>query len=232
MKDMKLHYIQHESYEGLGCIEGWAEENGFELSSTKLYKGEKLPSVDSFDFLVIMGGPMGVHDAGEYPWLEDEFTFVGQVINNNTPVLGVCLGSQVIAHCLGAEIYKASEKEIGWFPITSSSPKGVELGFLPAHCEVFHWHGETYDLPKGAELLASSTVCENQAFVYNNKVVGLQFHLEVSGGGIKEFIDNNKNELVEAPYIQTESAMLSCVDKTQDINGYMFAVLDYLKQHL
>ena len=224
---MKLHYLQHVPFEGLGYIETWAKENSITVSCTKMFNNEKLPRQNEFDFLVVMGGPMSVNDEEELPWLVKEKNFVKETIENNKPVLGICLGAQMIAKALGAKVYPNAEKEIGWFSV-KNIPGSALSKLLPKEYEIFQWHGETFDLPEGAVHLAESPVCKNQAFVYGNKVIGLQFHLESTSETIDKLITNCADELIDAPYIQSGEEMKSGIEKTFSTNKLMKIILDYL----
>ena len=179
---MRVHYLKHVPFEGLGAILPWLKEREWQVSLTELYRDEPLPSINDIDWLIVMGGPMSAHDESKYSWLKAEKDLIGQAIATGKPILGVCLGSQLIADVLGSKVYKNPEPEIGWFPIDlSEKATSHELGrLIPPQVEVFHWHGETFDLPQGALHLASSQACENQAFVYGDRVLGLQFHLETT----------------------------------------------------
>jgi len=189
---MKLHYLQHVPFEGLGIIEDWAKTQDAEISCTRLFAGEQLPDIGSFDWLVVMGGPMGIYDHKEHPWLIAEKEFIKAAIDTGKTVLGICLGAQLIADVLGAKVYPGSQKEIGWFPIQRSEG-APEL--LPATLTAFHWHGDTFELPAGATRLASSEACKNQGFIYNDRVVALQFHLETTPESMEALIENCAEEL-------------------------------------
>lgn len=150
-----------------------------------------LPPVSSLSGLIVMGGPMGVYEQDRYPFLKRELDYIGKVIGAKKPVLGVCLGSQLIAHALGARVYPNKKKEIGWYKIRltddgKKDPLMQRGGVAPW---VFQWHGDTFDLPKGARRLASSPLCKNQAFRFGQNVYGLQYHLEVDGPMIQEWLD-------------------------------------------
>lgn len=229
---MTIHYLQHVPFEGLGYIESWAKESSCSVSSTQLYIDATFPNMNDFDWLIIMGGPMSVNETDIYPWLVKEKAFVREAILNDKVVLGICLGAQIIASVLGAKVYKAREKEIGWYPIFRDI-KSLDSGFaklLPDMVDVFHWHGETFDLPDRCILLARSKMCENQAFIYHEKVIGLQFHLESTFESIKELIDHSKHEMVEAPHIQSAETMLSDENRIEKINKIMERILKYMLQ--
>ncbi len=225
MKSKRLHYLQHVAYEGLGYIGDWAVLNGFELTSTEFYQEHTLPSTTDFDWLVVMGGPMGVYDEEKYPWLITEKQLINKAIDENKVVIGICLGSQLIAESLGAKVFPNEYKEIGWMPI---SIKPTALFNFQTNLTVFHWHGDTYNLPLNCELLASTSVCPHQAFIYNKKVVGIQFHIEVSPASVKEMVLYGKDELVEAPYIQDTTSILSNMDFFETNKEVLFHLLDTL----
>jgi len=224
---VKLHYLQHVPFESLGHIEDWAKAEGMEISRTRLFAEEKLPATESFDWLVVMGGPMGIYDHEAHPWLEAEKDFIRQAIDSGKTVLGICLGAQLIADVLGAKVYPGPQKEIGWFPIQRAA--GAP-GLLPEALTVFHWHGDTFDLPAGAARLASSEACQNQGFVYNDRVVGLQFHMETTPASMDALIENCGHELVDAPFIQTAAQMHGGLPNIGSINAAMAQLLDSLAQ--
>lgn len=203
---IRVHYLQHVPFEGLGYIEDWITKNNYRLSETRLYDNPNFPALESFDMLVIMGGPMGTYEEGKYSWLKDEKAFVRKAIDAGKIVVGVCLGSQIIASVLGAAVYPNKEKEIGWLPITFTDDFARNLFESEGEAStVFQWHGDTFDLPKGARLLASSEACVNQAFLYKEKVLGIQFHLEVTQESFTDMLDNGLDELKEGKYIQSET---------------------------
>ncbi len=243
---MKLHWLQHVPFEGLGIIEKWVEANGFGISCTRLHAGEQLLGIGNFDWLVVTGGPMGIYDHAEHPWLVAEKKFIRDAIDVGKTVLGICLGAQLIADVLGAKVYPGPQKEIGWFPIQRS--EGTP-GIIPKELIAFHWHGDTFDIPEGATQLASSEACENQGFVYNDRVVGLQFHLETTLESMEALIENcadelpnvndassfvahaepnDKNEAGSIVYIQTAKQMREGLPTIGKINEAMTKLLDQL----
>lgn len=232
---MNIHWLQHVAFEGLGSIEKWALSHGHTLSCTRFFADDILPPLNAFDLLIVMGGPMGVHDLKQYHWLKEEKAFLRQVIAAGKPILGICLGAQLLADVLGAQVTANKEKEIGWFPVTRVCAAGNSAGIsdhltaiLPGSQIVFHWHGDTFALPKKAVPLYSSSACINQAFVYNERVIGLQFHLETTPEGIGALIENCREELIPAPWIQQEEEILAQKDIFPEINSWMEALLDYL----
>ncbi|RMF88008.1 MAG: type 1 glutamine amidotransferase [Nitrospinota bacterium] len=208
---MRIHYLQHVPFEGPAAIEDWAAARGHTLSATRFFQGDPLPDLAAFDGLVILGGPMGVYDQEAYPWLTTEKRFLGEAIAAGKPMVGICLGAQLLAAVLGARVYRNPYKEIGWFPITLT-PAARQLSVfssLPERFPVFHWHGDTFDLPEGALHLAWSAGCKNQAFLYAARVLGLQFHLEATEESVQQLIAHGRNELLPDRYVQRAEEMLS-----------------------
>jgi GMP synthase-like glutamine amidotransferase len=209
---MKIHCIQHVEFETLGTIVEWIEGRGHSLSTTHLYKNQSFPNLDNFDLLIIMGGPMNIYEYEKYPWLREEKTFIKEVIDAGKAVLGICLGAQLVADILKAKIFKNKYKEIGWFPVLTVKQEKFETPLLegiPKELIAFHWHGDTFKLPENAVRIFESEACNNQGFIYKNRVVGLQFHLEMNNRTIGNVIENCRNELIEGIYIQNEEEMLN-----------------------
>ena len=227
---MRVHWLQHVPFENLGSIEQWIKNNGYSVASTRLYADDPLPSVDEFDFLIIMGGPMSVHDEKHYPWLKMEKRFIKEAMDRGRTVLGICLGAQLIAQALGAAVYKNTEKEIGWFPINHIA-SGEQSGFfdlMSDRATVFHWHGETFDLPENARHLAISEGCNHQAFSYNENILALQYHLEITEKGIANLIENCGDEIIPAPFIQSRAEMFSGIHFCESNQKFMNGTLDRL----
>jgi GMP synthase-like glutamine amidotransferase len=226
---MLAHYLQHVRFEGLGSIEGWLRKAGYEISSTAFFDGGVLPNIEEIDLLIVMGGPMSVNDESEYPWLVQEKAFVRQVIEAGKPVLGVCLGAQLIASALGGQVFANAEKEIGWFPVAPVESDAPDVFRFPEETHVFHWHGETFSLPPGAVQIARSRGCENQAFQIGRNVIGLQFHLETTPASAQGIVENCADELVDARYIQTASEILAASEERYlQINRLMVSILEHL----
>jgi GMP synthase-like glutamine amidotransferase len=200
--------LQHHPIEGPGNLTPWLARHATSTQLVRLDTGEECPAPDVVDLLIVLGGPMSVNDEGEFPWLLAEKAFIRQIIDRQRPVLGICLGSQLIASALGAAVRPNPEKEIGWLPIEGIAAS-TALPFAIPSTTVFHWHGDTFDLPAGAILLARSMACAHQAFLYKEKVLALQFHLETTPELVKLFIETGRDELVAAPYIQSPEAILS-----------------------
>lgn len=224
---MRIHYFQHVPFEGLGSIATWTIHRGYALSATKFYQNDPLPSLQNFDWLVVMGGPMNIYEEDKYPWLTEEKKLIEQAITNNKTVLGICLGAQLIADVLGARVYQGEHKEIGWFPIEATTSSNIWQG-IPSKMTVFHWHGDTFDTPPGTTRLAFSEGCPNQAFSYRDRVLGLQFHLESTPESVEQIIANCRDDLVPGKYIQTPDEMLSKPDRFRQINEIMGQILTNL----
>jgi GMP synthase-like glutamine amidotransferase len=225
---MKAHCLQHEPFEGMAAIETWLRNKKFEISFTRFFETDKLPQPSEIDWLIIMGGAMSVNDEQQLPWLKAEKEFVRQYIAMGKVVIGVCLGAQMIVNSLGAKVYRNAYKEIGWFPIRKAdSIKSQLFAGLPGEIDVFHWHGETFDLPKDAELIASSRACKNQVFVINDKVVGFQCHLETTAESLNSINDACRSELIAATYIQSEEKMREGEKKySKKMHEALFRILD------
>ena len=228
---MNIHYLQHVPFEGLGSMEVALKTRGHQLSCTHLYKSQSLPAIEEIDWLIVMGGPMSVHDDNKYPWLKQEKEFLRQTINAGKLVLGICLGAQLIAAALGAKVYKNPNREIGWFNINPHTEAAgtILASVFSSPIEVFHWHGDTFDLPVRAKLLASSDACNNQGFIFADRVVGLQFHLETTPESAQKLINNSRDELDGSSYVQSEKEMLSKPQRFIRGNQTMVAVLDILE---
>ncbi|HBG18923.1 MAG TPA: amidotransferase [Desulfobulbaceae bacterium] len=226
---MRAHYLQHVAFEGLGSIEPWLREAGYDITATRFFESAKLPGAKELDLLVVMGGPMSVNDEGDYPWLPAEKHFIAEAIRAGVPVLGICLGAQLIAAAMGGRVYPNKAKEIGWLPVHRVSEESADVFRFPDTATVFHWHGETFDLPPGAIRLASSEACANQAFQLGKSVIGLQFHLETTPVSAKSLTDNCRHELVPSPFIQSEGTILAApASSYQEINGLMANLLSFL----
>jgi GMP synthase (glutamine-hydrolysing) len=227
---MRVHYLQHVPFEGLGSISTWMAEQNHSLSSTRLYANDPLPTVSDFDWLIVLGGSMNIYEEEQYPWLIAEKQLIKQAIEEDKIVLGICLGAQLIADALGSKVYAGQHKEIGWFPIkiTEAVQQSDALEFLPAQLTVFHWHGDTFELPEKATRLAYSEGCLNQAFLYGEKVLGLQFHLEMNRQGVQQLIENCASELIPGKYIQTSEEMLSENKNFAKIHEVMYQFLELL----
>lgn len=226
---MRVHVIQHVPFETPGMIAQWAAERGHDLDITRAWADE-FPAQAEEGLLVVLGGPMGAADDDALPWLQPEKRFIAETIAAGTPVLGVCLGAQIIALVLGGSVRRNRETEIGWYPVMLT-PEGEESPLFaewPAETVVGHWHGDTFELPDGMQPVLSSEHCRNQAFVFDERVVGLQFHLEWTPELLGEMVELCDDELAESgPAIASASELLGGLGSGQDERReLLFALLD------
>lgn len=229
-RSLNIHYFQHVPFEGPGCIADWAREKGHSITCTRFYQGETLPALADIDWLIVMGGPMGVHDEKGHPWLKAEKAFIRQAINAGKTVLGICLGAQLIADVLGARVFPGPQKEIGWFPVqfTGEASKNELFSGLPRDLTVFHWHGDTFDLPENALPLASSAACRNQGFLYDDRVLALQFHIEITPLSLGEMLQAGSHELKKQDFVQTADEISAGSGPIASSNRHLLLLLDRL----
>ncbi len=228
---LRVHYLQHVPFEGLGRIRPWAETAGAALTATRFHQEDQpLPEMKAFDLLVIMGGPMSTHETDRYPWLVREKQFIRKAVAAGKSILGICLGAQLIAAALGARVYANDYREIGWYDIErTQAAAGHAIGdCLPARIKVFHWHGDTFDPPAGALPLASSAACRNQGFAVGDRVVGLQFHLETTPESLQALIENGRGDLKPGPYVQSPDAMRAANEWYAPNHDVLEAILNRL----
>jgi GMP synthase (glutamine-hydrolysing) len=187
----KLLVLQHVAHELLGTLNPLLKRNGFRIRYVNFARHpDAQPSLDGYHGLVVLGGPMSVNDTRQHPHLMMELYLIEEAMRRNLPVLGICLGAQLIAKTLGAPVYPNGEKEIGWYDVTPT--KDAEGDPLLAEFQgtekIFQWHGETFDLPRTSAHLAFSSLCANQAFRFGRNIYGLQFHLEVDEPMIERWL--------------------------------------------
>jgi GMP synthase-like glutamine amidotransferase len=225
---MKALILQHVPFEGPGSIEHWLRARDATIQYSRFYQSCTLPDIATVDLVIAMGGPMSVNDEAQYPWLKAEKAFIREAVRRGLPVVGICLGAQLIASALGASVHANGEKEIGWFPIEATASAPAAFRF-PARATVFHWHGETFALPVGAIHLASSAACTNQAFQLGKNVIGLQFHLETTPATAELLLQNCGHELIDATYIQSAQTIRAAPDTAYAaIHRLMDDVLSYV----
>lgn len=194
---MQFHCFQHVPFEDLGNIKDWLRDRHHNLSYTRFWQNDQIPSLDEIDGLIVMGGPMGVFDDQLYPWLNDEKKFIKEAIEAGKKVIGICLGAQLIAHVLGARVFKNKQSEIGWYPVfrECDSHQNNAIKCIPDGLIVFHWHNDTFDLPEQSYRLCFSERCTNQGFIYKTNALALQFHLEMTEESLKSIYENCKSDL-------------------------------------
>lgn len=210
----KILICQHVGYEILGTLNPLFKEAGFRLRYVNFGRfPDQRPEVDGYDGLVLLGGPMNVDQEDRFPHLSHEMRMIEAAMQRALPVLGICLGSQLIARTLGAQVGRNQIREIGWHPVTltESGRKDPVMAHFKDEESLFHWHGDTFELPKDAVHLASSRDCRHQAFRYGDRVYGFQFHLEVDEPMIERWlvVPQHQGELEEIRH-------RTCPDRIRD----------------
>ncbi|RPI26047.1 MAG: amidotransferase [Acidobacteria bacterium] len=227
---MRAHYLQHVPFEDLGSTRSWLTAEGYQLTSTRFFESALLPHPEDLDLVIVLGGPMSVNDEARLAWLIEEKRFIRACAEAGKSVLGVCLGAQLIASAFGAQVYPNRVKEIGWFPIYSVTASEESIFRFPQKVDVFHWHGETFDLPPGAVHTARSEACENQAFQLGRSVIALQFHLETTPEAARGMVSQSRAELLPSGYVQSGTEILSVSPANYEIaNSLMAQVLSFLR---
>jgi GMP synthase-like glutamine amidotransferase len=225
---MRIHILQHVQFEDEAAFGSWFSNHGHQITRTRLFLDEQLPGMDSFDLLLIMGGPMGVDDTDTCSWLDEESNFIKQAIDGGKYVIGVCLGAQLIARACGAAVKKNEYREIGWFEINVDEtlmPDYLKGVFVPG-MKVFHWHGDTFDTPDKAVRFAASEACLNQAFILNERVIALQFHIETTAASASRLVENCRDELDGSRYVQSEEEILAGIDSSDELGSAVDRLLE------
>jgi GMP synthase-like glutamine amidotransferase len=228
---MHVHYLKHVPFEGLGSMENMFVQRGCKLSRTCMYEDQSFPSIHDMDALIVMGGPMGVADDHQYPWLTLEKEFIESVIKRDISVLGICLGAQLIANVLGAAVVKNTHEEIGWFPVNrvDGQQGGLmdsRLEALPVSFDALHWHSDTFDIPDGASNFISSAACTNQGFTYGDATLALQCHLEMLPSTVQAIYQECGSADKTGTYITSLSDMLAPADKFQHASKILENILE------
>ncbi|NMG37379.1 amidotransferase [Azoarcus sp. TTM-91] len=219
---MNIVSFQHVAFETPGLLTFWAASRGHRMSTVRTDLEDPLPALERAEGLVVLGGPMGVHDDHALPWLAAEKAALRQALQRRLPTLGICLGAQLIADALGAQVSRGRQKEIGWFPVTSSDPViGEGAVFTP-----LLWHGDVFTLPEGARPVGSSAACELQGFRYQDHVLALLFHLEMTRHGLTELIAECAGELDGGPTTQTPDQLLAQDAPFEAIHELAYRVFD------
>jgi GMP synthase (glutamine-hydrolysing) len=207
-----VNVIRHLAFEDMASFTSVLQINGYQINYIEAadfaLTPDELAKIDALsdDLLVILGGPISVNDAAMFPFIEAEINLLKQRIAADKPTLGICLGAQLIAHALGASVYPGEAKEIGWYDLLlTTAGEQSALRYLNAeHCSMLHWHGETFDLPDGAVLLASSEAYKNQAFSYGDKVLALQFHPEITQRSMEKWFIGHVGEIMQTDGVSVE----------------------------
>ena len=225
---MHMHSIHHVPFEGPAGIAQWAESRGVTRSETWQHRGDPLPDLDEIDFLVVTGGPMSVGDSTEYPWLVPELALIREAMRRETPVLGICLGAQLMAAAAGAQVLPMKGKEIGWYPV-HMCPGATSLPWmrsLPSSFTALHWHGDQFDIPRGAVPLWSSRICPHQGFALGS-ALALQFHLEMDLEALATLTAHAGHELqTDDPGVQQHDELLGQAQRFDSNRALLFQLLD------
>jgi len=219
---MKIHCLLHTENPGHTFFPEWAALYGHSWHSSIVPAVPALPDPGEVDCLVVLGGPMSAWEDQRYPWLRLEKRFIEAFIATGKPLLGVCLGAQILADVLGARTYQGPHKEIGWYSAEAApESRDTWLGdILPARFETFFWHGDTFNLPDSAVRIAGSAAFHNQGFVWN-QVLALQFHLEVRPGWVQMLVRRDAEELRGGAYVQTAETVLGRPDSLYRDNNLL-----------
>jgi GMP synthase (glutamine-hydrolysing) len=199
-REAEMLVVLHAEHEGPGLLSPALEACGLEIRLVRTFAGEAVPrSADGAAGVVIMGGPMGVYESERHAHLRDEILLAGDALRRGLPILGICLGSQILAAAAGARVYAGAAKEIGWFPVTLTGAGRADpvLGVFPSGTVFFHWHGDTFDLPADAVLLASTSLYPHQAFRLGACAWGVQFHPEITPEMVDRFVEAGAPESVD-----------------------------------
>jgi GMP synthase-like glutamine amidotransferase len=229
---MRIAALHHVAFESPAHIRTWAKARGYELAETALHNGAAPPAIDAYDWLLVMGGSMSVHDEAQFPWLRAEKRAIREALSSGKLVVGICLGAQLVAEVLGARVAPMGHREIGWFPLDFRPGASALPLFegMPACPEVFHWHGDTFDIPEGATHVAGSDACANQIFTRGDRVLGLQCHPEMTPGGAKALVDNCAGDLAAGPWVQEPAAMLADPSRFAAANAWLDELLERLEK--
>jgi GMP synthase-like glutamine amidotransferase len=222
--------LQHVAYEGPGAIADWAKSRELNLRVWRMDEQGHAPEFDqNYPLVIVLGGPMNVEDDIHFPWLRDEKRFLFRQLNRRGRMLGICLGAQLLANLLGASVEPMPEREIGWFPL-QWTPEAQSHPFFAGHTasvqNVLHWHGQSFGLPTMGTLMASSEACTNQAFVWKERVVGLQFHLEIGLEEVKRLSEHSPSDLAEAGrWVQDRAALMTAAHEGTN-RALLYQLLD------
>lgn len=227
---MRVSALMHAPFETLGAIQTWLGKKGYKIVETHTYRGDRTPALESFDWLIVMGGPQNLKQLEQYSYLQEEIRLIKQALQNGKPVLGICLGAQLIAESLGAKTEASPEKEIGVFglQLTGAGYADPIMQHFPDQFPATHWHSDMPGIPAGAAILATSQGCPRQIIRFKTNVYGLQCHFELTSNDIYEMVKHDQNDLIPNLYVQTKEELLNY--NYANINQQMFLFLDHFSK--
>lgn len=245
---LRIHCFQHVAFENPGTILEWIQANNHSISytfpaespfptvpavspegDTADAANNAIPQINDIDALIVMGGAMNTDEEEKYPWMKAEKQFIKAAADAGKKIIGICLGSQLVAAALGTRVYKNKETEIGFFPLsfTDAALQTNLFSHFKNPYTVFHWHGDTFDLPANALLIASSAACKHQAYLIGNHILGLQFHFEMNETVIEDMLLHDGHELEQSgEYIQSPQQVRENYFHLQQNKKDMFLLLD------
>lgn len=222
-----IHILQHAPKEEPGLISEWAAVNNREIRTIHVYRNEELPDPESIPSLILLGGTMNIYQHRDHPWLIPEKQMLARYVETGSSIFGICLGGQLLADVLGAKVTQNPVNEIGWFPVNFTSEARSYFPHLPESLTVLHWHGDTFALPKDSIRLAESEGCAEQGFLWNQRILGLQFHPEASPASIAQPADRPVEE--PSKFVQDISVRIAGYHRySSQVKTVFFALLDTL----
>jgi len=231
---MKLHLLEHDSEDfSRTNISFWAAEKGHQVNQTFVCNNEELPPVDSFDWLMVMGGSQHAWDEQGNSWLQEEKAFVREALDKGKLILGICFGAQILAEALGGQIFPNEHKEIGWYEISLNREGQESFLFqdIPPSFVTFHWHNDHFSLPASCTRLADSNASRNQAFVCNGRpLVGLQFHPEYTRDMVRYYASEHSQDWTSDDYASTKDEVLARTKEIPDTYWLMEMLLNNMER--